>query len=131
MTITDKIAIFTPGIFQVDAKTKIRKLWGYLGHDLGGGLLELGNLLGGGVHLNSLGLPLHRLLLPRESTGRIRTERRNTFLKKVIFDSSVADPDPDIFGPPGSGFLCTAPDPSIIKQKYEAKSFFLLICDFF
>ncbi len=56
---------------------------GYLGHDLGGGLLELGNLLGGGVHLNSLGLPLHRLLLPKESTGKIKTERTNAVKVKI------------------------------------------------
>jgi hypothetical protein len=33
--------------------------------------------------------------------------------------SSAVDPDPYVFGPPGSGsvIICTDPDPSINKQK--------------
>jgi hypothetical protein len=56
-------------------------LWGYLGHDLGGGLLELGNLLGGGVHLHSLGLPLHCLLL--QGKVKLKVEPKEKQFNKV------------------------------------------------
>jgi len=34
-----------------------------------------------------------------------------------IYSAVIADPDPRVFGPPGSGSLSLRLDPSIIKQK--------------
>ncbi len=47
-------------------------------------------------------------------------ERYGTLqLRMAITTISVADPDPYVYGPPGSGSgsICTDPDPFIIKQK--------------
>ncbi len=42
------------------------------------------------------------------------------------------DPDPYVFGPPGSEsvIICTDPDPPIIKQKKKKNNVFYC-CDFF
>jgi hypothetical protein len=69
--------------------------------------------------LFNLFLTIKKVLPQSKQFRKTRKKDDIRFYDTYYLESSVVDPDPDVFGPPGfrSIIICTDPDPSIIKHK--------------